>query len=104
MECCGEIVKKVEEEFVVIGVDGEYRSFYEGPRSGDPECLPFVVRIVETVFCEKCGKVLKWNVIGMCKKKGGNLYICKYFALIFYLSHLVFISWSMLSYKSVYLY
>ena len=64
MECCGEIVKKVERDFVLIGNNGEYRPFYEDPREDDPMFLPFVVRTFETVFCEKCGKVMKWSVIG----------------------------------------
>lgn len=63
MACCGEIVVSVERELVVIGPDGTYESFYEDPQPGDPEFLPFVARNVETMYCEKCGKVVKWSVI-----------------------------------------
>ena len=64
MECCGNVVEDVSRDFALIGPDGEYRPFYSSPIRGDPEFMKMVVRTISVHYCEKCGKILKQNVIG----------------------------------------
>ena len=64
-QVCVHVVKqKIGRDHVVIGPDGQYRLFDEGPRMGDPEFLEMVVRTVEWSYCDICGELLEWKVIG----------------------------------------